>query len=957
MRIDQFSPKHTADSFPPHQSYPGLLPDWPQSSETPPPPADRLAPFGHTFYNATESSIQATEDLDTSSTSHQPVFPPSSVPHAPSPPYRTTEGTSEDSSSVEELYGPDRLFGPPSVARGTVLPSIQPAASLAQVPRICEGSREIGSAAVGAIFSNGVTSLAMADPTIPSMALTNPGQYFKDAIARDASNVTPGVDDTPYILYALDALTGNINTSSGVPGEGSTAGNHNSFPFRHIPDDGLGYYRPRSFSGNTANIGTSAIKMPTPPSSMHHGADRRYSMRRNSGYESRGSQQATPRVSESANPAEPRTSTTSTLSTLVHSHVQAAPRSSIPANHLKDAWSYLDLKTFSPQAQLVFPLPTFKPVVMRPLSLLLVVFLCMLMLAALIFTAVFSRDHHGLVEYSGSIYSGQFFLFRVLPQVLAAAVVLYAQSLSTAIIRISPFARMQALGHPHPEERNGAIFDNIYPGSFLFPQISRAMPWRIRIPVVIFWLANFIVPVQSCLFSVIKYSGTWRWAAVQGVIWTLVAFYLVLAATFIFVLIDWYARPTGLIWDPRSIADIITLATNSNTMADYNGTELLGNRGDMRSALQHRTIDKLGYWTWRDGRTSGLWHGIGTDALDDAWFSRQNSGLEAGNDTETTKKIRRSWNEKNKATRSTMPDNIDLEALALSPHSENVRYRYLPWSFRDGPLILFIFVSFVLLLVLFIVSFLPATNIKHGFLPMLDAQSSPEGFSRANFLYSFLPALLGQVLYLLFSSLDMTLRILQPWAELCKNAGGAQPATSILADYAACLPLQVTWHALVNRHWRVAAVSLTATCSAFMPALAGGLFMALTVSTGEVLMVPNMALYAVFLTFLVVLFACLVSVLPGRKNSRLPHGVTCIAEILSFCASEDLLQEPAFKNAHNRTALLNQLGINSLPVARSRWIFATGTSGDDRRLSIRRVRRYTELTNRPSGRRPPQMSG
>ncbi|KIH94671.1 hypothetical protein SPBR_06288 [Sporothrix brasiliensis 5110] len=90
--------------------------------------------------------------------------------------------------------------------------------------------------------------------------------------------------------------------------------------------------------------------------------------------------------------------------------------------------------------------------------------------------------------------------------------------------------------------------------------------------------------------------------------------------------------------------------------------------------------------------------------------------------------------------------------------------------------------------------------------------------------------------------------------------------------------------------------------------------------------------------------------LPGRRNFRLPHSVTCIAEILSFCANDDLMQEPSFKNAHNKRTLLDQLGVKSLPTARSRWIFATGTSGDDRRLGIRRVRRYTELTNRPSGR-------
>jgi hypothetical protein len=37
------------------------------------------------------------------------------------------------------------------------------------------------------------------------------------------------------------------------------------------------------------------------------------------------------------------------------------------------------------------------------------------MLAALIFYAIYSQENNGFVNYSGTIYSGQYFTFRILP--------------------------------------------------------------------------------------------------------------------------------------------------------------------------------------------------------------------------------------------------------------------------------------------------------------------------------------------------------------------------------------------------------------------------------------------------------------------------------------------------------------------------------------------------------------
>ncbi|KAL1892902.1 hypothetical protein Sste5346_006795 [Sporothrix stenoceras] len=921
----------------PERRFYGAQADWPLSPETPPLQTTRLPLAENTFGSAADLSFRSTEAITETVASDEPASFQTIIPHAPSPPSGTTAAASVGYPSADDLYGPDRLFGPP-LSRATGGVSQQ----MPQYPPVQESDD-----AAPLAFTGGL-GLSMA-PSVAFPAFVNPGQQFKDAVAREASNVTPGIDDTPYILYALDALTGNITApTDAMAGDGSGS-KHNSFPFRHIPDDGLGYYRPRSLPRSGTNIGTASIKLPAPLSPVQYSQDRRFSTRHSGNYGARNSLPSSPQPAGQ----EPRASTTSSIATLVHTATQQL-RASLPADYLKDSWAYLDLKSFSPQTQLVFPSPTFKPAVMRPVSLCFLILLNLFMIAVLIFSAVYSTAHNGLVGYNGSIYGGQFFLFRVLPQLLSVIILLYALHLSSTIIRIHPFFRMQALENPHPERRDGAIFDNLYPRLFLWPQVSDTMPWITRLPLFTIWFANFTVPLQSSLFSVVPAGGEWRWATVQGIAWTLVAIYVLLTAAIICILVDWHMHSTGLIWDPRSIADFITLASNSNSMTDYKGSELLGTRDDLRSVLRRRAVDKIGYWAWRDGRTNGIWHGIGTDLLDDAWLEARGHAIV---EPPASKRAPRSWNEKLRARANAASSaGIDLEALALSPHSEGVRNRYLPWCLKDGPLFSMAIVAFALLLALLIISFLPSTYIKRGFLPLVKAESTTGAFSAANFLYSFLPSLLGQALFLLFASFDMTMKTLQPWAELSANAGGAQPIASILADYAACFPLQSTWHAARNGHWRVAALSLMTTASAFIPALVGGVFMALTVSTGEVRMVPNMALYSIVLALLVLCFICLLSMIPGRRNFRLPHDVTCIAEVLSFCANDDLMQEPAFKNAHNKKTLLDQLGVNSLPTARSRWIFATGTSGDDRRLGIRRVRRYTELTNRPSGRRSQQAS-
>lgn len=217
-------------------------------------------------------------------------------------------------------------------------------------------------------------------------------------------------------------------------------------------------------------------------------------------------------------------------------------------------------------------------------------------------------------------------------------------------------------------------------------------------------------------------------------------------------------------------------------------------------------------------------------------------------------------------------------------------------------------------------------------------------FSAADFLYSFLPALLGLFLFMAFQDFDLQMRILQPWAELQEPPpGGAQPEASILADYAACYPLQSTWHALKNRHWRVALISFLSTLFVFIPILGGGMFIALTPKDNIVRVFPLLPLFALTLALLVLYWLGLVALFPGRKALRLPHAVHCPAEIISFVSNDDLLNDEAFQGMiRNKTSLVGKMGVDRRDLDKPRWVLFTGGAGaKDERFGVRRVRKFT----------------
>ncbi|KAI1851871.1 hypothetical protein JX266_002724 [Neoarthrinium moseri] len=809
-----------------------------------------------------------------------PSDPPTVVPYVPSPP------------STPEIDGPDRIFpqqqqvaAPRHVAQPPVNPHPAPCATQRQP-----------------------TMARSAAPTSQWAAAD-----FKSEMVRDVgASVTPGIDSTPYIQYALEAMTRPRQDERGVSIVHSSSSGETNPIYRFLPNALPGLFQPQPvhLPAPLEDLGTQELET-SPEEEL---AALRRQRRANSDV---AQQYVTPILTRRPSYLRPFSGgvvrlpyTPSNDGDTPEPQFSPTP-TPLPVQRPREVsnWQAQSDRFSDAEKAAIYPPLTYRPWILGNQSLSILAALCTLMTAALMFSAIFSSLNDGLLAY-GSMYDGRYFLFRIFPQLLAALILLYAQNVIVAAFRVLPFS---ALASDDSRSRRNVGFLPLYPKSFLWPQLVST--WQVWIPIFVTWIMNFTIPLQSCLFTVVYVEGAWTWSTVQGVAWVLVAMYVSMVLSTVLLIIYWRNRRTGLgpHWDMRSLADIIALLSPSNSSHQYAGTETAARRNEMRH-MMYRNIERLGYWTSPDPAAPPLWYGIGVPTVEEKLRLRPSGP---------------SIHEKGPRGQ---PPNV-------APFEGDVRRRYLPWAIRDSQIIMWVVAASVLLITLFAVCFNSVTHIQDGFLPLLSAAPVQGAFSAADFLYAFVPALLGMIIFLSFQSLDLILRILTPWGKLSQREG-ALATDSILLDYAACLPLESTWKAFKRRHWRVAAVSLLSTLLILIPILAGGLFMALTPPSGTVRMYANIPVLAILLTLLFLMVGGLISLVPKRDQFRLPHAVTCLTEIISFCYTDELLTDPAFEWAQGHRLLAGKLGAYLDEDEQSRWYFGTGYNRSER-LGIKRYGKYT----------------
>ncbi|KIW79106.1 hypothetical protein Z517_08946 [Fonsecaea pedrosoi CBS 271.37] len=631
----------------------------------------------------------------------------------------------------------------------------------------------------------------------------------------EMSPPTPGVDDTPYIRFAIEQLTRDEDVTG--------RGRDSTFPAPNAP---LPTPSIKPEFDESPRAPTPSPPPPTPP----------------------------------PQPASPRPPSQTSLQEVL-----------IPVDLSKDLRRRLGF----------VPLPLRLPI------LGLFFFLCLLMIAALIFSLVFAGTNHALFNYDGNT-TPRYFVFQYLPQLVGILLMLWLFVIEAAVYRSLPYYGMGSGRRNHWALQNMRIL----PANYLLPDLTffRNGEPLLGITFLIFWITSFTVPLLACVFQTqwITDDGParFRWTTVRGVGWTLVALYVLLGFGLLYCAFRFRRRNSNLLWDPCSLADLICLFRRSNVGSDFEQTEI---SPQPNGQIPPRNL-RLGFFTTSE--RPEVFHGVGEEYA-------------------PVKRL--SFLPKNPKAVHGLIEQGDVEAQRYSYgsafsrniHSPFVRYRWTPWYLRDSFVLAWIVAAILMVIAFLVVSFVNKA-VEDGFRPLLPSLTDSSGFSPANFLYSFLPAFLGMVLFLAWQPIDMYFRAVQPFRNL-SQPNGATARNSLLLAYPSYGHIRVIIRALVNRDYKVAYITFISILSLSIPVLAGGAFTAVFFSAdNQVRMVASMPGY-IALCVLVTIYALSYLIIWPTRKRYLPHSIDTIAALLSWLYASPLLGDVALQNIGTKAELAETL--------------------------------------------------
>jgi hypothetical protein len=540
-----------------------------------------------------------------------------------------------------------------------------------------------------------------------------------------------------------------------------------------------------------------------------------------------------------------------------------------------------------------YPRLGYLPMILRPAFLFLFICICLLIIAGLIFCNLYSLRNQGLYDYDGTGTS-RYFIFQFMPQLLGCLVVLWIFVLQAAVYRTIPFTSLAS------RHVSGCVLQDmpIHPANFLLPDLThfRSGEPLVGAFLVVCWISYLAIPLLSSMFQTelfdVKGKQQWRWTSVQAVAWVLLVLYLLLTAALALLMLRFRKKKSALMWDPVSLADLILLFRKSNIVHDLHRSEI---SESTRKYFPPRTL-RLGYWT--TSTSSDIFHTVG----------EENASVQGGSGQSGSK------DRKYFATGSDETD-LDIEhqrysnaeSFTRNIHSPFFRYRWTPWFLRDSAVFLWMTAAVLLYLVFLIVSFVNRA-VARGFVPRVGTVTNSRGFSPSNFLFSFLPALIGMALVLAWQPIDVFFRTTQPFANLSKPHG-APAKQSLLLAYPRCYQFEVTFVALGNRDFKVAWISFVAVMSMTLPILAGGVFTAQFFDQSEVRIAATLpAYYALCVSGGVYAFSFLI-IWPTRKR-YLPHRIDTLADYLSFLYQSPLMTDASFQAPKTKADLVSRLTVS-----------------------------------------------
>lgn len=534
----------------------------------------------------------------------------------------------------------------------------------------------------------------------------------------------------------------------------------------------------------------------------------------------------------------------------------------------------------------------FVPTPLRPLSLAPLLLLVLIMIVGLIFSNIYSLTNHGLFNYNINS-SPRYFVFQYLPPLLGMIIIFWLFVIQAAIYRAAPYF---SLSKKSPSSKRDRVLQTMptTPANFLLPD------WRffklgeplIGVVLVVFWLTNWTIPLLSSLYGPQWFTNVgvarFRWAPIQGLGWFIMFEYLLLIPALIYCMIRFRRTNSALMWDPTSLADLIILFQRSNILQDYLRTEV---SEDLENEMPPRYC-RLGYWT--TNQTPDFFYAVG----------EENQPYR-----ELSNTFDRYSNEKVENTRTSGEStdglrNSQVSSFSRSLHSPWVRHRWCPWFLKDAAILAWAIAAVLLLIAFLVVSYVNRA-VQTGFFPLTPVRTQDNGFSAANFLYSFLPSLFGMILFLAWQPIDIYFRTVQPYVNLSDH-NGATARKSILLSYNAELPVIVSARALMNGDLKVAWFSLISVVAGIIPVLAGGVFLALLYPNREVRITASMPGY-IGLSILLSIYALSYLIIWPTRYRYLPHSINTVAGNLSFMYASRLLKDSSIRNIRTKADFIARL--------------------------------------------------
>lgn len=697
---------------------------------------------------------------------------------------------------------------------------------------------------------------------------------------RDESPPTPGVDDTPYIHFALDQLTRDEEVRGSRRYLGPGRDSDGNYP----------YLTPLQVQQQSQPLEEQRA---VPTQQLYASPPRRPA------YQALAQEEQSDQEIDLADAQIPE--------------AQGPERAIQPVRPLQPMQRQ-GPNNFEPVAASAAEPLRAMPSLLRPVSLGLFILFVLAYLACLIIAAVWSRTQTGLTPY-GSFGDGMYFVFRYLPALIGMLIMFWLVHIQIAVYRIAPFIAMSSSS---PRSRAVGAKLPLQPHGFIFPyfgHFSAGLP-IFGIFVFVAWLQLFTIPLLASSFNVYflgtPSTGKWMWIAVQGAIWATIGLYIILVVTAI-VLLVWLLRcpTTGLMWDARTLADLVVLLERSNAV----------------DGIPSDDVPRLGHWRTTH-RPNDVFYTYGV-------ADKEPRSYAVGEDGRIREKLPPSRAGGSRNNRYSDPSEIDIEGqrahskdAMIPPPGLEFQGRIgsaLPWYLRPTISFLWPAIATNLLLAFLIVSYLPATDIFRGFLPDVSVIVDILGFSSGNFLYSFLPATIAMILFLIWLDFDMAYRRLQPFASLAQSRhskssseksaatiDGDIPDRTLLTLYPASFFLFTPLLALANGHLRVAYLSTMTLLNIAIPILASGcLWSQFSIPQQRVLIFAHPAGYYA-LTVFVVLYGLsyLVLLFPPTGLRRHQHAIGRVEsfdDIRRLVARSQLLDDLAFHGPRDETDLVTRL--------------------------------------------------